>query len=306
MAAATTSSPNTSPNTSPQQSLAKSKDADPLNEPIPADTSAFLRPLDMPTATARSAPPFETCEHTDYTEPWSDSPATNGHEPVDAITEPIAVAALHDRLRSAPDDLEPDQVPTTALAAEQPASAPIGTWIPDRFEFGVVRPWYRTKPAAATLAAVALAAIAVSSIVLVSRGTEQATSVTPEASTTAGPPPSSAQPAPSHVPPAASNTPPAPPPPPSASTVSRPPVVRNQQSWSPNPPSPTKKPEIGVTRPPISAPPRRHLHLGETRPPLATDAESLPAACLAELLLAYGPDSTVPQLINPPATPLAG
>jgi len=214
-------------------------------------TPAFLRPLDIPVATPSIAPPFDTGTDVDYTDWWGDDGDTKSHER-DAITEPIEVAALHDQLR-APDDFGLDDVPATALAADRAASAPIGTWTPDLTEFRVVQPWYRTKAAAATLAAAALAAIVVSAVMLASRGAEQSTSVTPQASTTASPPPSSAQPVPNGVPPAASNTPPAPPPP--ATTASPPPVWRNHDSWSPSPPSPTKKPEFGVTRAPISVTP---------------------------------------------------
>jgi hypothetical protein len=157
------------------------------------------------------------------------------------------------RIRSAtPDDLS-DDVSATTLAA-----GPIGTWKPDLIERRRW-PWFRTKAAAAALAAVALTAIVMAGVLLLSRGTEQATSAPPQATATTSRSPSGAPPAPSQVPSAAPSTPPAPPPPPSsttARTVSPPPVVRNQESWSYSPPSPTKKPELGVTRAPIrSAPP---------------------------------------------------
>jgi hypothetical protein len=205
-------------------------------------TPAFsLRPLDVAVTTPSTAGPFNTREDADYPDPWGDDRDTNGHEPADAITEPIAVAALHDRLRS----------------------APIASWNPDligRRLFRVVQPWYRTKTATAALTAAALAAVAivVSSVLLVSRSGEQATSVTSAASTAASPPPSSAQPAPSA--PGASSTAPVPPPPPppspspSAAPDSPPSVWRNH-AGSPSRPSPTKKPEIGVTRAPMSVAP---------------------------------------------------
>ena len=224
-------------------------------------TPAFLRLLDdMPTAAGSTAPPIETREDTDHTEAWHDHPYTNGHEPDDPITDPIAVAALHERL-PADDDFWLDDLPSTAVAAD-PSGGPIGTWKPDLIErprFRVVQPWYRPKTATAALTAAALAAVAivVSAVLLVSRGGEHATSVTPEASTAASPPPSRAHPAPSSVPPAAASTPPAPPPPPppSASPINPPPVLSNDDSWSPSAPSPTKKPEIGVTRAPMSVAP---------------------------------------------------
>jgi hypothetical protein len=229
-------------------------------------TPAFLRPLDTPAATAHTALRLDTRTDADYADRVGDGPDTNAHEPADAITEPIDVAALHDRLRNAPDDVGTDDVPASTLTADHLASAPIGPWKPDlieRHRFRVVQPWYRTKAAAATLAAVALASIVVSAVTLVSRGAEQSTSVTPEASTTASPPPSSAQPALSRMPPTPSNTrpaappppPPPPPPPTPATTASTPPVWRNNDSWTPSPPPPTKKPEIGVIRTPFSATP---------------------------------------------------
>jgi hypothetical protein len=246
-------------------------------------TPAFpARPLDVSVATPSIARPFDARGDADHPDPLGDDRAPGGHEPGDAITEPIAVAALQDRLRGARDDAWPADVPATALAAGGPASAPIGTWNPDLIElrqFRVVQPWYRTKAATAALTAAALAtvAIVVSSVLLVSRPGGQATSVTPEASTAASPPPSSAQPAPSA--PGASTSAPAPPPPPpplaSATPDSPPPVWRNPDWASPSRPSPTKKPEIGVTRIPMSvapppppptvdnsATPGRHQHRG--------------------------------------------
>jgi hypothetical protein len=203
-------------------------------------TPAFSSRLDVAVATPSTAGPFDTREDADYPDPWGDDRGTNGHELAEAITEPIAVAALHDRL----------------------LGAPIGSWNPDRIgrrRFRVAQPWYRTKTATAALTAAALAAVAivVSSVLLVSRSGEQANSVTSAASTAARPPPSSAQPAPSA--PGASSAAPAPPPPPppplpSAAPDSPPSVWRNH-AGSPSRPSPTKKPEIGVTRAPMSVAP---------------------------------------------------
>jgi hypothetical protein len=218
-------------------------------------TPAFVRSIDAPPATPSTAP-LDTAQNAAAGEPWGFEPDTDEREPLDAITEPIAVTAPHDRLRNAPDDFGLDDVPAPAHAADRPASASIGTWKPALIEQQRVRvgpPWYRTKPAAA-VAAIAVAAVVLSAVVLVSRGSEQATTVAPEASTTAAPRASSGQPAPSSVPPAASPAPAAPPPPlpppPSASPASPEPPVRNRDSWTPSPPSPTKKPEIGVTRAP--------------------------------------------------------
>jgi hypothetical protein len=240
-------------------------------------TPAFARSIDMPPGTA---PRVDTAQNADDAAPWGSEPDIDAREPLDAITEPIEVTALRDRLRNAPDDVRLDDVPAIAHATDGPASAPIGTWKPALIEQRRVRvgpPWYLTKPAAA-VAAIAAAAVVVSGVLLVSRGSEQATTVAPEASTTAAPRPSSAQPARSSAPPAASNAlaaPPPPPPPPSASPDSPAPAVRNRDSWTSGPPSPTKKPEIGVTRPPSfsatppapPAPGKNSSTPGDGRPP---------------------------------------
>jgi hypothetical protein len=241
-------------------------------------TPAFVRSIDTPRATPSTAP-IDTAQDVDDADPWGFETDTDAREPLDAITEPIAVTALHDRLRNAPDDFGLDDVPATAGATDRPASAPIGTWEPLLIEQRRVRvgpPWYLTKLAAA-VAAIAVAAGVLSAVVLVSRGSEQATSVAPEASTTAAPRPSSGQPAPSSAPPAASPAPaapPPPPPPPSTTPASPAPVVRNDDSWTPSAPLPTKKPEIGVTRapsfsatpPPPPAPPKNSVTPGAARP----------------------------------------
>lgn len=110
-------------------------------------------------------------------------------------------------------------------------------------------PWYRTRGAAIALiaAAVAAAAIVVSLVLLLLRGSspvddDEPTSVAPSATTA---PPS---PSPSlrvGVPPA-----PPPPPPPPTQEAPRAPVYRPAPR-----PSQSKKPEIGVTRTPITRSP---------------------------------------------------
>ena len=201
-------------------------------------TPAFVRAIDTPPA---SAPRVDTAQNVDDADPWGSEPDTDAREPVDAITEPIAVTALHDRLRNAPNDFGLDDVPATAHAADRPASAAIGIWKPALIEQRRVRvgpPWYLTKPAAA-VAAIAAAAIVVSGVLLVSRGSEQATTVAPEVSTTAAPRASSGQPAPSSAPPAASPAPaapPPPPPPPSTTPASPAPVGAQRRFVDPQPP----------------------------------------------------------------------
>jgi hypothetical protein len=111
-------------------------------------------------------------------------------------------------------------------------------------------PWYRTKPALTAIlaASAAVAAIVVSGVLLVFRGPantvdEVTSSVTPTAPTSAAPVPvaTSAEPPP---------PPPPPPPPETASSVNTAP--RYTPTYQPRP---TKPPEIGVTRTPITRAP---------------------------------------------------
>jgi hypothetical protein len=111
-------------------------------------------------------------------------------------------------------------------------------------------PWYRTKPALTAIiaASAAVAAIVVSGVLLVFRGPANTVegvtpSVTPNAPTSAQPVPlaTSAEPPPA---------PPPPPPPETASSVN--PAPRYTPTYRPRP---TKPPEIGVTRTPITRAP---------------------------------------------------
>jgi len=108
-------------------------------------------------------------------------------------------------------------------------------------------PWYRTKQAltAMVAASAAVAAIVVAGVLLVFRGPsgtvdEVTSSVTPTA-------PTSAEPAPSAT---SAEPPPPPPPPEAASTVNTAPT--RYPSYQPRP---TKAPEIGVTRTPVTREP---------------------------------------------------
>jgi hypothetical protein len=105
-------------------------------------------------------------------------------------------------------------------------------------------PWYRTKQALTAIiaASAAVAAIVVSGVLLVFRGPantvdEMTSSVTPTAPTSSEP-----------VPVATSAGPPLPPPPPETASP-----VNTAPRYSPTyPPRPTKAPEIGVTRTPVT------------------------------------------------------
>jgi hypothetical protein len=107
-------------------------------------------------------------------------------------------------------------------------------------------PWYRTKQAltAIVAASAALVAIVVSGVLLVVRGPANVDgvtgSVTPTAPTAAGPVPMATSEQP----------PPAPPPPPTASQVNTAPTYYPTYQ-----PRPTKAPEIGVTRTPVTREP---------------------------------------------------
>jgi hypothetical protein len=112
-------------------------------------------------------------------------------------------------------------------------------------------PWYRTKQAmtAIVAASAAVAAIVVSGVLLVFRGSDSTindnTSVTPTAPTSVAP----VQVASSAAPP-----PEPPPPPPPTETVAAP-VNPGPGSNSRYEPRPTKAPEIGVTRTPVTRQP---------------------------------------------------
>lgn len=109
-------------------------------------------------------------------------------------------------------------------------------------------PWYRTRRAVVALIATALAAaaIVVSSVLLLlgDSDSDVPAPTTPPTPTTAGPPSPSLR---VGVPPAPPEPPPPPPPP---EETQQAPVYRPTHR-----PSPTKKPEIGVTRTPVTRSP---------------------------------------------------
>jgi hypothetical protein len=124
-------------------------------------------------------------------------------------------------------------------------------------------PWYRTKQAAAAIVAAtaAMAAIVVAGVLLVFRGpsnaTDETTSVTPTAPTSAAPTELASSPP---------EPPPLPPPPPAPSeTLASPenpvPVYTNPRVE----PRQTKAPEINVTRAPMSVAPQQRTPPGRQR-----------------------------------------
>lgn len=110
-------------------------------------------------------------------------------------------------------------------------------------------PWWRTGRVAAVLAAVVALSIVVALIFWLLRGTD------PESGTTPAPPPSPSSTTPTTTAPSPSSEPPPPPPPPPAPEENPAPTRQYQppRQWSSTPRS---KPEIGVTRSPISVAPR--------------------------------------------------
>ena len=117
------------------------------------------------------------------------------------------------------------------------------------------RPWYRTKQATIALIAAASAAVAVPVVLLVwpsspASSPGESTSVSPKASTSAQPAPS-AQPTPTNATPPPPLPPPPPPPPPTEDTDSAP-AYPQPGPWTP---SPTEKPDVGVTRTPVTRAP---------------------------------------------------
>jgi hypothetical protein len=112
------------------------------------------------------------------------------------------------------------------------------------------QPWYRTKQATIALIAAASAAVAVPVVILVwpnspATAPSKSTSVAPQTSTSAQPAPSSAQPTPTNAPP--------PPPPPTEDPGSAP--ADSQPYWTRPASPPSEKPDVGVTRTPVTRAP---------------------------------------------------
>lgn len=182
----------------------------------------------------------------------ADGDSRNGREP---ITEPIPVLEVDDE----PYEDLPSEIGRAFTEAgpyiERPGS-PIGTLT---FKPAPV-PWYRTKPArVAFLGAAGLAVVlAIVPLVLRSPGTapEESTGPAPTATTSAGPAsttaPSDARPTPTSAPAPPPPPPPAPPPP---AEDSAPAYTRQYPAPRTAAPPQQEKPEIGVTRAPMSVEP---------------------------------------------------
>lgn len=125
--------------------------------------------------------------------------------------------------------------------------------------FKTVRPpWYRARPAVMTICAVAVVGALVALVLVMPRspGAEDSPGVAP---TTAPPTPGSVSPSPASPPtvqPTLTSAPaPPPPPPPPPAEDSAPTITRQYPAPRPVAPSEHKKPELGVTRAPISVTP---------------------------------------------------
>lgn len=193
-----------------------------------------------------------------------DSEGRNGHEP---ITEPIPVVDVDADVDDVPQDQgddaswheleEPERDFSYARAfVERPPGSPISalTFKP------APRPWYRTKHAMAALIAAAALAVVLVIIPLVSRSPgarpEESTGPAPTGATSAEPSASSAPPAPSAAQPTLTSAPAPPPPPPPAppppADDGAPVYTRDYQAPRASEPN---KPDVDVTRAPISVAP---------------------------------------------------
>jgi hypothetical protein len=223
--------------------------------------------------TEREAPPDWAFDY-EQDDPWED----DGWFGREQVVEPMSVDEDPDRPRSQPaNDVrdEPHEAPRDVYRAPAPpirrlAPPTVNTWTVNgqlrASNYSTLtfkpppRPWYRTKQATIALVAVASAAVAVPVVLLVlpsgpATRPEESTSVSPKASTSAQPATSSAQPMPTNAPPPLPPPPPPPPPPPTEDTGSAP-ADTQPYPWSrPAAPEPTERPDIGVTRTPVTRAP---------------------------------------------------
>lgn len=145
-----------------------------------------------------------------------------------------------------------------ATYAPHPMSRPTSTQLQFRLR---ATPWYRSKGAKLALVVVGMIAAIVSIVLLLwpdsssapqDSGPTTAPAPSPSAPATTAPSASLAPPAPPSV-----LLPPPPPPPPPAESSAPPPAAPPRYNQQPryNPPAPSNKPEIGVTRAPMSVSP---------------------------------------------------
>jgi hypothetical protein len=189
-----------------------------------------------------------------------DRHASNGSEP---ITEPIPV--VEDDY-DVPGYAEDDDVHPTEIGRDFSYAGPFldrsrrNSPINSLTFKPAAPPWYRTKAALIALLAIVVVAVALSILPLVLRnpapGTKEPTRIAPSTSV---PAPSSDRPTENSVQPTLTSPPAPPPPPPPAPPPSNdsPPVVTRQYNPAPryDTPSEPSKPEVEVTRAPMSVAP---------------------------------------------------
>ena len=189
----------------------------------------------------------------------ADSEEIAGHEP---ITEPIPVVDVDDRSEGQPEPASSDEPEeperqfsyARAFVDRQPGSPTSTlTFKPAR------RPWYRTKHGMTALIAAVAVALLLAILPLVLRGPgaapEESTGPAPTGAPSSEPTPSSALPASSDAAPTLTSAPappPPPPPPPPAPAQDSAPVYPREYPA----PRTADKPEVDVTRAPISVAPK--------------------------------------------------
>ncbi len=189
---------------------------------------------------------------------WEDPPGTGGSTSHDDVSDARPAEELDHQLNGPGDD--PRDEPGDNFWDNQPdpdgypaVNGQFDAFNDNTWSFAPPpTPWYRTKPALTAIiaATAAIAAIVVSGVLLVFRGSDSADHVTSSVTPTAPP---SAEPVPRAT--TAAPEPPLPPPPPPPPETASP---VNTAPNSGNPavgPRPTKKPEIGVTRTPVTRAP---------------------------------------------------
>ncbi|HET6733081.1 hypothetical protein [Mycobacterium sp.] len=230
-----------------------------FGQALPADTTVLHQVDELELDDSQETREDDSDPDTDR---WYVPPPVQPAEPA-----PPAAGAV---ISPAPDDLrrddalgdgwnDPRESRFDALYAPRNGSngSPrIGEW---SFTVSRPEPWYRNKNVKTGLIAVAVAAVAVPLVLLAVRsfaaGDEDATTVPSQAPTSAQPAPTSAAPALSTARPAPPAPPPPPPPPPPPADADPAPVITREYQPRQSSPEQSDKPEIGVTRTPVTRAP---------------------------------------------------
>jgi hypothetical protein len=190
------------------------------------------------------------------------TPILDRHIEVDddePITGPILVDDVHDELGDASSDAPDDFAPDDRLEigpGRQTFAGPVGAPIADTLTFGSTpRPWHRTKRPMIAVIAVAAAAMVAWLVVVALRSPGTASEIPKPTVTSPAPAPTTAQLSPTTAPPPQPIPPPPLPPPPPPPAQEAPVITGSNPPARSEPPSQTDKPQIGVTRTPISVAP---------------------------------------------------